>query len=101
MRKILLILILTFVSLLTFTSCENEEEKESIVGTSWVWHSGGGVVTICFIDEYYATKTYPPNVVFTREYTYDAESQNGVIGGLIFTIRGNILTCNNIQYYKQ
>jgi hypothetical protein len=99
MRKILLILILTFVSLLAFVSCENEEEKESIVGTSWVWHSGG--VTICFIDEYYATKTYRPYAVLTREYTYDAESQDGVIGGFIFTIRGNILTCNNIQYYKQ
>jgi len=41
MRKILLILILALSSSIAFVSCEKEEDyKESIIGTSWVWHSG-------------------------------------------------------------
>jgi hypothetical protein len=103
MKKFLLVLFTVLSVILvntTFISCEDDKE-ESIVGTSWVWQSGSGNITIHFIDESYATQTYSPDVIVTSQYTYDTYNKDGVLGSSIFTIKGNILTLREQQYYKQ
>lgn len=110
MKKILLILMLITASLVSFTSCKDEEDyNNDLGGTTWVWTGSYDMVhTLKFLDERRATikKNYfGMSLDYNYSYTYDDKNKTGTLAGegdyLSFTKNNNKIVIDGDSYYKQ